>query len=241
MKQLGQLQQQLRQQSLSIEQWHRQQQDAYEATVEELRVERDHFRTKPMGLQNVIAYQREGQKNHFLGRHLLRDSVSAIRSLKAAIVPMLESYGVESALDVDHLKLVGVPGIKPGLIMDLMNWREQVETTFVFQPDHGVTLDQVDVADETTIRRFRVSQARRVLMGAKQLSALVDSRRYELERLLNDYDALAAEAHDISLQLRDFQSRRRRLEHWLNRSPVTTLAAAIGIPLVGLLLWLVFG
>ena len=238
---LANVQQRLLKRTDAIEAWHQQRKDEYESAVDELRVERDHYRAAPAQLQDVLVYQRAGQKNRFLARHLIRDNVSAIRGLSHAAVPLLESFGIESALDVDRLKLVGVPGMAAGLMMELMNWREQVEATFAFKPDHGVTLHQVEVAGEATIRRFRVSQARRVLMGAKQLQALAESGRYELNRLLADYDAMAAEGNDIALRLRDFQSSRRKLEYWLNRSPETTLAAMLGIPLVGLLLRLIFG
>ncbi len=238
---LAKVQQRLLKRTDAIEAWHQQRKDEYESAVDELRVERDHYRAAPSQLQDVLVYQLAGQKNRFLSRHLIRDNVSAIRGLSHAAVPLLESFGIESALDVDRLKLVGVPGMAAGLMMELMNWREQVEATFAFKPDHGVTLNQVEVAGEATIRRFRVSQARRVLMGAKQLQALAESGRYELNRLLADYDAVVAEGNDIALRLRDFQSSRRKLEYWLNRSPETTLAAMLGIPLVGLLLRLIFG
>jgi DNA-binding helix-hairpin-helix protein with protein kinase domain len=238
---LAHVQQGLLKRSQAITARQEQRKDEYESAVAELRVERDHYRAAPSQLQDVLVYQRASQKNRFLARHLIRDNMTAIRGLNYSTVSILESFGVESALDVDRLKLFGVPAMGLGLMMDLMNWRQQVEATFAFKPDHGVTMNQVEIAGETTIRRFRVSQARRVLMGAKQLRTLADAGHYELERVLNDYDEFAAKGHEIALELRDFESSRRPLERLLNRSPETTLAAAIGIPLAGLLLRLIFG
>ncbi len=238
---LAKVQQRLLKRQQAIEAWHQQRKYEYESAVEGLRVERDHYRAEPGKLQDVLVYQRAAQKNRFLARHLLRDHVTAIRGLSHAAVPILESFGIESALDVDQLKLVGVPGMAAGLKMELTNWREQVEATYAFKPEHGVTLNHLEKGGEATIRRFRVSQARRVLMGAKQLSGLAESGRYELDRLLHDYDAMAADGDAIARELRDFESGRRKLEHWLNRSPETTLAAALGIPLAGLVLRLIFG
>lgn len=238
---LGQVQQRLLKWSQSIMAEHEQRKDDYEDALAQLRVERDHFQAEPTQLEDVLVYQRAGQKNRFLGRNLIRDNMTAIRGLNYSIVAMLESFGIESALDVDRLKLFGVPGLSASLIMELTNWREQVEAKFAFKPDHGVTLNQVEMAGETAIRRFRVSQARTVLMGAKQLISQADAGRYELQRVLSDYDQSVAQGNDIAVELRDLQSNRRPLERWLNRSPETTLAAAIGIPLAGLLLRLIFG
>jgi DNA-binding helix-hairpin-helix protein with protein kinase domain len=220
---------------------HERRKDDYEDAVKQLRVECSHFRAAPTQLQDVLVYQRVGQKDRFLARHLLRDNLTAIRGLNASMVAMLESWGVESAQDVDNLTLNGVPTLGPVLKMELMNWREQVEAKFAYRPDHGVTLNLADKAPDAVIRRFRVSQARTVLMGARQLAAQADAGRYELDRVLADYDQLATQGQEVAIELRDYQSSRRPLERLLNRSPETTLAAAIGIPLTGLVLRLIFG
>jgi hypothetical protein len=157
------------------------------------------------------------------------------------MVSMLQSFGVDSALDVNKLNLSAIPMISPGLKLELLRWRDEIEATFVHKPEHGVTLTDAKIASEAAIRRFKASQARRVLMGAKQLQAMVDVGRYELQRALGEFDDGASRARDATVKLRDFESGRRPIERRLNHSLATILAPVIGAPLIGLILYAIFG
>jgi hypothetical protein len=77
-------------------------------------------------------------------------------------------------------------------------------------------------------------------MGAKRLESLADVGRYELQRALAEFDELASQARDVAAKLRDFQSGRQPLERLLNQSLATILGPAIGVPLLGLVLFWMF-
>jgi hypothetical protein len=131
--------------------------------------------------------------------------------------------------------------MSPALKMELLQWREQIEAAFVHKPEHGVSFTDAKSANEAAVRRFKATQARRVLMGGKQLQAMVDVANYELQRALGEFDHLVTRGREAAVKLRDFQSGRRVLERLLNQSLISILAPAIGIPILGLILYLVFG
>ena len=86
---------------------------------------------------------------------------------------MLESYNVETALQIDSLMLAGIPNVSTGVVLELTQWRAELERRFKFQPDHGVTEKHLEEAEEAATQRFKTVQARKILMGSKQLDAIV--------------------------------------------------------------------
>ena len=238
---LSELQSQLIRQSETIMAGHRKRQITFDDAVAEFNVECEHYRAEGASLESVLVAQRGMQKNQYLAKHLVHDNIAAIQGLTAPMASMLQSFGIDSALDIDKLNLSAIPNMSSSLKIELLRWRTQVEAAFVHKPDHGVSFSDAKGANDAAIRRFKASQARRVLMGAKRLTALVDTGRYELQRSLAEFDQLAARGHDAAIKLRDFQTHRRPLERRLNRSWGMILACAVSGPLLGLLSRLLFG
>jgi DNA-binding helix-hairpin-helix protein with protein kinase domain len=243
-KLLGQLQQiqgQLAKGAHVVLAKHQHRKREFDESVEDLKKAYEHYQAEESQLQDVLALQRRSQLNRHLAGHLIQDHVAHISGLNFSMLSMLQSFGVESALDVDHLKLMGIPNLGPGLTMELMSWRDRVEKGFRFKPEHGVSMEDAKQAGESALRRFKIAQARKVLMGAKQLDAMAEVGLAETNRDLKKFSEVAERARLVANQLRDFQSDRRPLERFLNTNPYMTAAVALTIPLVAALLWLIFG
>lgn len=238
---LEQIQQQMAKGARVIEAKHQSRKRDFEQSVEDLKKAYEHYQAEEGQLQDVLTLQRTAQLNRYLSGYLIQDNVARISGLTFSMLSMLESYGVESALDVDNLKLLAVPMLSPGLTMELLSWREQVEKDFKFRPEHGVSFEDAKHASESALRRFKISQARKVLMGAKQLDALADVGQAELYRDLKKFNELADKGRAVANQLREFQSGRRVLERVLNSHPAATIIIALGVPVVGYVLRLLFG
>jgi DNA-binding helix-hairpin-helix protein with protein kinase domain len=238
---LAQIQGRLARQAQAIMAGYRKLNDQFENAVAEFNLECAHYRADKDNLEDVLVFQRAGQKNQFLAQHSIQDNMAGIHGLTTSMVSMLQSFGVDSALDINKLNLSAIPNMSTGLTMELLRWREQIEASFVHKPEHGVTFSDAKSASDAAVRRFKASQARRVLTGAKQLQALVDVARYELQRALGVFDDMASRGHDIAVKLRDYQSGRRPLERLLNHSLATILGPVIGVPLYCLVVYLLFG
>lgn len=63
----------------------------------------------------------------------------------------LRSFGVETAADVTPEKLAAIPGLGKSLATELLGWRRQMETKFVFDPSKGT--DNTDV--QTLLHKFQ--------------------------------------------------------------------------------------
>jgi hypothetical protein len=114
-----------------------------------------------------------------------------------------------------------------------------VERGFNFNPEHGITLAEVGVARDAAVRRYKISQARRILTGSRQLETLAAAGRSELARAVTQYDQAANQWRDVASQLRDFQSGRRKFERLINVSTAHIFALALGIPFVSFLIYLI--
>jgi hypothetical protein len=69
------------------------------------------------------------QLEEHLDRELIRNA--KIKGITSKSILALESFGIETAKDVEMLKTQKVPGIGPVLSGRLFEWREKVERTFI--------------------------------------------------------------------------------------------------------------
>ena len=218
---------------------HNQRETGFQRSTDDLKDALEQYRTAEKNLQNVLVQHREAQKSDFLRGYLLRDYYRKIPGLSPSQVIMLESFGVESANDLERLRLYGIPSIDGELVIELMHWRAEVERGFTFNPEHGITLADVGAAKEAAVRRYKISQARKILTGSKQLETLAAAGRSELARALTQFNQAADQWRNVATQLRDFQSGRRRFERFINQSAGRIIGLALGVPLVALLLYLI--
>jgi DNA-binding helix-hairpin-helix protein with protein kinase domain len=120
--------------------------------------------------QEISKYQtnrRARQLTEFLERHRIRNvKISGIGPAKEAA---LASYGIESAADVDQLKILAVPGFGSINSRPLLDWRQELEKKFVFDPNPNA----VDHAVLSKIRSDTLQEAARLRQqltaGAKEL------------------------------------------------------------------------
>ena len=172
------------------------------------------------------------QKADFLRGFSIRDSYQKIPNLTASQVTMLESFGVESANDIEQLRMYGIPGIDGETQMELMQWRREIEPGFRFNPEHGITLADVGAAKEIAVRRFKMSQARKILTAARQIETQAEVGAAELARACDQFDDNVERWKNTAKQYRDSQSRRRREERLINQSPGVILGLALTVPFV---------
>jgi DNA-binding helix-hairpin-helix protein with protein kinase domain len=222
----------------AMEYHHRQQESSFGRTADDLKAEIDRYRHAGENLRDVIAQNQESHKADFLRQFLIRDYGRRIPTLTASQVTMLESYSVESANDVTRLKLYGIPSIDPETVMELMQWRAEVERGFVFNPDHGITLADVGALKDAAVRRFKISQARKILTAARQLDSLADIGRTDLARSLVAFDDASDQWRNTARQLQEFEASRRVPERWINRSWTSIMAWSLGVPLAAAILYL---
>jgi len=214
---------------------------SFQRAAEDLKNELENYRTADQNLQNVLVRYREAQRSDYLRSYLIRDYARKIRGITGSNLTMLESFSVESANDLERIRLYGIPGVDPELVMELMQWRTEVERDFKFNPEHGVTLADAGASKEAAVRRFKIAQARKILTGARQLDSLAEAGKSELARSLNQFNQAADQWRSVATQLRDYQSARRKWERLINRSPWTIIALALGVPFVAAILYLLVG
>jgi DNA-binding helix-hairpin-helix protein with protein kinase domain len=219
---------------------HQQRESAFLRSKEELDDDLKGYRADGDQLRRVILQHGDVQKSDFLRGFLIRDSYTQIPGMTSSHVTLLESFGVESACDVEQLKLYGIPSIDAEMTMELLQWRTQVERGFVFDTEHSATLAQLRVDGNAAAKRFKVSLARKILSGADRLEVLIDIRKAELARSLAQYDELTGQWTKVAKQLADFQNGRRPLERLLNRWPALVVGLAVGVPAVAYLVHLAF-
>jgi hypothetical protein len=125
--------------------------------------------------------------------------------------------------------------------MELLQWRREIEPGFVFNPEHGLTLENVGAAKELAVRRFKLSQARKILAASKQLETLAEVAKTELARALQQFEQYCEQWLTTAKQCRDFQSGRRPMERFLNRSIPFIISVELGMLFAAGLVRLIIG
>lgn len=220
---------------------HRQRQKQFDANMAELRTSVKRYCSEGDEIKDVLREQAGAHKNDFLRSHLVRDHVDGIEGLTQSMIPMLESYGVETALDVHKLGVYGVPVLSQELALEMLQWRELVEQKFVFKPEHGVTAADLERAQQAAVQRFKISQARKILIGARHLDSLALVGKAALKRNARDFEMLSTKWKEVARAKGAYQQSRSKLERTINCSTAMAASIAVMIPIVGSLFYLIFG
>lgn len=224
-----------------IKHQHRQREAAFAQSTDAIKNEITIYRKAETGLQDAIVNQRLSQKADYLRGFAIRDSIRKIPNLTYSQVAMLESFSVETANDVEQIRLYGIPSIDPETVMELLNWRREVDAGFKFVPEPGLSLADAAAAKDVAVRRFKISQARKILTAAKQIETQVEVGAADLTRACATFDDATERWKVTAKQFRESQMRRRYEERMINKSPEIILAYAIGAPALISLLYLIFG
>jgi DNA-binding helix-hairpin-helix protein with protein kinase domain len=220
---------------------HRARQAEFDSLAEQVNTDRGLYATGAEDMETVVQLLRAEQKNDHLGSLMIRDYRRRIPGLHRVDVAVLESYGVETALDCESHLLAGIPSVAPQVIAELLDWRDRMLEEFAFQPEAGVTENEIQIDRQEASAQFKISQARKVLSGSTILRGMALRGDTELQQDLSSFERLVAQWRGLAREYQDFQVTRTPLERLLNQSPRVLLAAGLGAPLVGGVLWWLLG
>lgn len=99
------------------------------------------------------ANRRDFQLHAYLERYPIRRS--KIHGIGPAKIANLASYGIDTAADIVHHRILAVPGFGPATAAPLVAWRQRIATRFVFQQNHSAD----ELAELARIRQSIASQA----------------------------------------------------------------------------------
>lgn len=155
------------------------------AELEKLRGEhRDLPALRLRRLADLEANREDAQLDKFLDRHRIDGAqISGIGPSRRAT---LQSFGIETACDVNWHDVKQVPGFGDVLAATLTGWRRSIEARFVFDPRQGV--DPHDVArveKEIVSRRIEIEKTLR--SGATDLRRISQQILAQRQSLLQQF------------------------------------------------------
>lgn len=89
--------------------------------------------------------QRKNQLISFLDKHRIIDA--KIPGIGKSRTATLQSYGIETALDIYSYKIVSIPGFGTSYTSNLLSWRNSIEAKFVFDPTNMQSISQTQIAN----------------------------------------------------------------------------------------------
>ncbi len=119
---------------------------------------------------------------------------ASIPGVGAAKKAMLESFGIETAADVNRNAVLNVPGFGPALTDRVMKWRQEKEARFHFNPNSSIDPRQVADLDRTI--QARRAQIEADLVAGRQ--AILQMRQAGMARRRSLEEAMRAAIDDLS-------------------------------------------
>lgn len=111
--------------------------------------------------QRKLRKLEDEQKERQLHRHLDRYRIDRanISGIGPSRTTTLQSYGIETAADLNSQAILSVPGFGPVYASKLLGWRRLLESRFVFNPVEGVNPADVQVVEqEITALKLRLER-----------------------------------------------------------------------------------
>jgi hypothetical protein len=122
--------------------------DTRKADVPRLRSNsNDVERRRAAELQERLSKAREAHFVAHLRQHLLRDA--AISDIGSGRKRKLQAHGVNSAWDVSRDRIMRIKGFKAVLTENLIEWRRNVEATFIFKTGTAIAPDEMRALEST--------------------------------------------------------------------------------------------
>ncbi|MCP3776098.1 hypothetical protein NLX71_22815 [Paenibacillus sp. MZ04-78.2] len=120
-------------------------------------------------LKQLESQQRNRQLHAYLQRYRIEDA--KIEGIGPSRKATLESFGIETASDINANAIRQVPGFGPSYTRKLTVWRSTIERNFVFDPRLGVP--QADIANvDRDIDAKRKKLEQELLVGQSQLTQI---------------------------------------------------------------------
>ncbi|MCA9880770.1 MAG: hypothetical protein KC442_23395 [Thermomicrobiales bacterium] len=144
--------------------------DPFDQARVQLAAKVQEYRELPALRQRELQILERNSRALQLNRHLdaRRIDQAQIPGVGPARMAMLQSFGIETAAEVDAAAVRQVPGFGPSLTAALLDWRQSVERTFVFNPRTRV--DPADVAAlDRRLLQTRVHIEQTLLAGPETL------------------------------------------------------------------------
>lgn len=145
-------------------------------------------------LDRLRAESEARQLQKYLDRFEIEDAnISGIGFSRKAT---LQSYGIETAADIDYYRVLAVPGFGPTYTDKLISWRNSLERRFRFDPSKGI--DPADIAAverEIAVTRSKIiAELRSSLPHLRQLSERIRTVRATLKTALDEATQSLAQA-----------------------------------------------
>lgn len=220
---------------------HNQRREEYDAYAANVSTGVGRYQADTEDLDTILKQLRVEQKDDFLRSYSIRDYRRRIPGLTQPMVAVLESYSIDSAYQIDKTLLTGVPYLSPAVTTELLDWRERVEQKFEYRPEEGLSERELNADRQEATRRFKISLARKILQGAKQMRAMAFAANGQLDKELKRYKKFVEEWRALAHERQNSQTARSPWEAKLNHSVGVLIGLGIGAPLIGLALWSMFG
>jgi DNA-binding helix-hairpin-helix protein with protein kinase domain len=156
--------------------------DTLRASLSSTKVEIDDLpNERQRRLVRLRSEHRDHQRRKFLDRFRIdRAKITGIGSGRAAT---LASFGIETALDVNRAAVSRIPGFGPTLTGSLLDWRQQKEGQFRYNPHEPI--DPSEIARvEAELTANLSANIETLRLGAIRLQTLSRDIPYNREKLL---------------------------------------------------------
>jgi DNA-binding helix-hairpin-helix protein with protein kinase domain len=141
------------------------------------------YAKEKQGLQSAV---RQRQLHKFLDGFFIEGH--KIQGIGPGRKAALASFGIETAADIDHHKIIQISGFGEGLTRELTNWRSSLERKFVFDPSKGIDRADIDALNQK-FNKLKAELQSALLAGQETLNRAKNDTLMRRQALRTDVEA----------------------------------------------------
>lgn len=150
-------------------------------------------------LKQLHSQQKSRQLYAYLQRFRIENA--KIEGIGPSRKATLESFGIETAADIQASAIRLVPGFGPSYTRKLVDWRNNLERKFVFDPNKGIPKADIDALDrDISMEKKKLEQE--LLSGKPQLQQIANQISVRREALWREVERCATALGQVEVDLK---------------------------------------
>lgn len=157
------------------------------------------------GYKNLLQNRFNQQLKRYLDT--IQISAASIEGIGQGRIATLQSYLIETAGDIDYIRLMSISGFGRVLVSRLLDWRKACEAKFVFNSNKGIdpaliaTLDCDINSKRQKLESDLSGKISQLALLSKQITTAKQSLKNQMYEIFPKYTQALADAKEIKLKI----------------------------------------
>ena len=153
-------------------------------------------------LQSITEHIHQQKLKQHLDKYFI--SAAGIKGISQGKISILQSYGIETAADIEASRLLAINGFGHILVQRLMDWQEQCKRQLTLHPSNAISPADIALIDrEITAKRNKIEQElfngrTRLIQLSQQIFTQRHIQQQHIKKSFTEYSQATADVNAVT-------------------------------------------